>query len=91
MAPTGQLIEGVISSLSVQQHAGICAIHAKLPYKFLAFMHIAPTCCCVFRLARLRMHHQPGHYLHSHRSASGSRTPPWLGLCPPSPSTRRKS
>ena len=27
----------------------------------------------------------------SHRSASGSRTPVWLGLCPPSPSTSRKS
>ncbi|GGQ33414.1 hypothetical protein GCM10010266_65880 [Streptomyces griseomycini] len=28
---------------------------------------------------------------HSQRRASGSRTPPWLGLCPPSPRTRRKS
>ncbi|MEU0942319.1 pRL2-11 [Streptomyces canus] len=28
---------------------------------------------------------------HSQRSASGSRTPPWLGLWPPSPRARRKS
>lgn len=28
---------------------------------------------------------------HSQRRASGNRTPPWLGLCPPSPRTRRKS
>ncbi|MET9019637.1 GNAT family N-acetyltransferase [Actinopolymorpha sp. NPDC004070] len=30
-------------------------------------------------------------YRHSQRRASGSRTPPWFGLWPPSPSTRRKS
>lgn len=28
---------------------------------------------------------------HNQRKASGSRTPPWLGLWPPSPRTRRKS